>query len=157
MLIDWELAAPNNSFEIRVPDVRQASLFYRDVLGAQETFRRGTDDGVLVRAGLAAGGIQFVLSSWDEEGQEPALLSRLAAELGVPFLAVILHVDDPDRSALRAIESGAVPKQLPELGDVVVVTDPFGSHWAFVKRELGDSPVVSQDGLRSIRRSSTFH
>ncbi len=153
MLIDWELAAPNQSFEIRVRDVHQASLFYRDVLGARELFRGAMDDGVLVRAGLAAGAIQFVLYSQDHEGPDPALLSRLAAELGVPYLAVILPVDDPDRIAHSAVQNGAVLKEPPASKGVVIVTDPFGSHWAFVKRELGDGPVVCQDGRRSIRRS----
>jgi uncharacterized glyoxalase superfamily protein PhnB len=157
LLIDWELAAPSNSFEIRVRDVRQASLFYRDVLGAREMFRRTTDDGELVRAGLAAGGIQFILSSGDEAGREPALLSRLAGELGVPFLAVILHVEDPNRIALRAMESGAVLKQSPEFEDVVVVADPFGSHWAFVKRDPTSSPLLPQSDHRPVRRSSTRH
>ena len=156
MLIDWELAAPNHCFEIRVEDVRRASLFYRDVLGAREMFRRVTDDGVLVRAGLAAGGIEFVISALDEARPKFAVLSRLAGELGVPYLAVMLHVDDPDRMAHSAMQNGAVLKERAPRG-AVIVTDPFGSHWAFVRSELGDGPVVSRDDRRSIRRSSTLH
>ncbi len=133
MLIDWEAAAPDFSFEIQVRDVRQASAFYRDVFGARETFRRATDDGLTVRAGLAAGAIQFVLSSL--EGAEPASLSRLANELGVAYLAVILPVDDPNSLADSAMRNGAVLKERPDSEDLVVVTDPFGSHWAFVRRE----------------------
>jgi uncharacterized glyoxalase superfamily protein PhnB len=157
LLVDWELAAPNFGFAIRVGDVRAASSFYRVVLGAQETFRRITDDGVLVRAGLAAGAIQFVLSSRDEDGPETALLSRLAAELGVPYLAIILHVDDPKGIALAAMQNGAVLKEAPDSDDVIVVADPFGSHWAFIKREPADSLVLSQGDHLPARRNSNLH
>lgn len=157
LLIDWGLAAPNCSFEIRVRDVRQASSFYRDVLGAREIFRRATDDGVPVRVVLAAGGIQFVLSSQDEEGREPASLSRLAAELGVPYLAVIMQVDDPNTIAFSATQKGAVLKEPPDSEEVVVVADPFGSHWAFIKREPADSPLLSRGDQQPMRRSSARH
>ena len=109
------------------------------------------------RAGLAAGGIQFVISSQDEAKPESALLSRLAGELGVPFLAVILHVDDPDRIAHSATQNGAVLEEAPALEGVVIVADPFGSRWAFVKSEPGDSPVALQGDPRPIRRRATLH
>jgi uncharacterized glyoxalase superfamily protein PhnB len=147
LLVDWELAAPNHSFEIRVRDVRQADLFYREVLGAREVFRRATDDGALLREGLAAGGIQFVVSSQDEEGREPALLSRVAAELGVPYLAVILRVDDPDSVALSAMQNGAVLKETLNFERAVVVTDPFGSHWAL-------EGLVSENGRSKAQRQA---
>ncbi len=146
MLIDWESAAPDVSFEIRVRDVQQANAFYRGVLGARETFRRATEDCALVRAGLAAGDVQFVISSEDMAGPETALLSHLATELGVPFLAVIVKVDDPGAAVLTAVENGAVLTETPD--DVVVITDPFSSHWAFVRRQAADQAKL---------RSSLLH
>lgn len=151
MLIDWEAAAPEASFEIQVRDVRRASAFYRDVLGAREMYRSVTDDGVTLRAGLAAGAIQFVLSS--QAAPEPASLSRLANELGVPYLAVILPVDDPNDIAASAMRNGAALKERPDSDDLVVVTDPFGSHWAFVKREAAGVPPA--DPSRQPRRGSS--
>ena len=66
VLIDWELAGPDRRFEIRVPDVQKARSFYKDVLGARETFRKETHNGELVRFGLAIGKVGFVISSEDE-------------------------------------------------------------------------------------------
>ena len=143
MLIDWELAGPDRRFEIRVPDVRQASSFYKDVLGARETFRKATHNGELVRFGLAIGKVGFVISSEDEAGVETPVLSLLAAELGAPYVAIILQVEDPDRMALIALKNGAKLTETPESENVTVVTDPFGSHWAFVKREPAGDPVFS--------------
>ena len=143
MLIDWELAGPHRRFEIRVPDVRQASSFYRDVLGARETFRKATHNGELVRFGLAIGKVGFVISSEDEEGVETPVLSLLAAELGAAYVAIILQVEDPDRMALIALKNGAKLTETPASENVTVITDPFGSHWAFVKREPADSPLFS--------------
>ena len=154
MLIDWELAAPDRGFEIQVRDVRQAVSFYREVLGAREMFRRETSDGAPLRTGLAAEGVRFVVTSQDEDNPEPILLSRLAAELGVPFLAVVLHVDDPDRVTRAALQSGAVLMESPDCAQAVVVTDPFGSQWAFVKREPADSSLSS---IGDRRRSHGLH
>ena len=143
LLIDWELTGPDRRFEIRVPDVREASSFYRDVLGAQETFRKATHNGELIRLGLAVGKVGFVISSEDEAGAEPPVLSLLAAEFGAPYVAIILQVKDPDRMALIAIRNGAKLTETPEAENVTVVTDPFGSHWAFVRREPADGPLFS--------------
>ena len=40
MLLDWEGVGPERRFEVRVPNVLQAGKFYRDVFGAEETFRQ---------------------------------------------------------------------------------------------------------------------
>jgi uncharacterized glyoxalase superfamily protein PhnB len=143
LLIDWELAGPDRRFEIRVPDVREASSFYRDVLGARETFRKATHDGELVRFGLAVGKVGFVISSEDEEGAETPVLSLLAAELGAPYVAIILQVEDPDRMAVIALKNGAKLSETPEAGNVTIVTDPFGSYWALVKREPAGGHLLS--------------
>jgi uncharacterized glyoxalase superfamily protein PhnB len=126
-----------------VPDVREASSFYRDVLGAQETFRKATHDGELVRFGLAVGKVGFVISSEDEEGAEAPVLSLLAAELGAPYVAIILQVEDPDRMTLIALKNGAKLTETPEAENVTVVTDPFGGHWAFVKPEPAGGHLFS--------------
>jgi uncharacterized glyoxalase superfamily protein PhnB len=143
LLIDWELAGPDRRFEIRVPDVRQASSFYKDVLGAQETFRKATHNGELVRFGLAVGRVGFDVSSEGEEGVETPVLSLLAAEFGAPYVAVILQVEDPDRVALIALKNGAKLTETPGSENVTVVTDPFGAHWAFAKREPADGHLFS--------------
>jgi uncharacterized glyoxalase superfamily protein PhnB len=107
MLIDWERAGPERRFEVRVPNVSQAGAFYRDVFGAIETFRQETQNGKLFRLGLAIGGIGFAISSEDDIEQERPLLSSIAEELGFTFVAVILRVEDPDRTA-RAAQMPAV-------------------------------------------------
>ena len=143
MLIDWELAGPDRRFEIRVPDVQEASSFYKDVLGARETFRKATHDGDLVRFGLTIGMVGFVISSEGEGEAETPVLSLLAAELGAPYVAIILQVEDPDRMALIALKNGAKLTEKPGSENVTVVTDPFGSHWAFVKREPAGGALFS--------------
>ena len=77
------------------------------------------------------------------------MLSRLAAELGVPYLAVMLAVDDPNSIAMSALRSGAALKEAPESEDVIVVADPFGGHWAFIKRDPADRPTLSNDARQS--------
>jgi hypothetical protein len=53
MLIDWERAGPERRFEVRVLNVLQAGKFYRDVFGADETFRQETHNGKVFRLGLS--------------------------------------------------------------------------------------------------------
>lgn len=96
MLIDWERAGPGREFEIRVPDVIEARSFYRTVLGARDTSRHEANGGEPVRLGLAVGRVQFTISSQDGAAPDRPLLSLLAADLGVPFVAIVLHVENPD-------------------------------------------------------------
>ena len=139
------MAGPDRKFEIRVPDVQEASSFYRQVLGARETFRQEADNGELLRLGLDVGKIGFVISSEDIEGVDAPLLSLLAAEFGEPYIAIILQAEDADRMALLAMKNGAELMETPS-EYVTVVTDPFGSHWAFVKSEAAADPLLSQAG-----------
>ncbi len=148
MLIDWERAGPGREFEIQVPDVIEAKSFYRTVLGARETSRLETADGEPVRLGLAVGLVQFTISSESSEGAARPLLALLAADLGVPFVAILLHVEDPDRMAYRAEQNGAKVSAPHESGEITVLTDPFGSHWVLKKREPAESPVLSLSGLQ---------
>jgi len=144
MLIDWERAGPERRFELRVPNVLQAGKFYRDVFGAEETFRQKTHNGKVFRLGFAIGRIGFAISSEGGVEQERPLLSSIAEELGSPFVAVILRVEDPDRMARAAQEAGSELTRAHEL-DVTVVTDPFGGYWALVKCE--PVPVANLSGV----------
>ena len=136
MLIDWERAGPGRSFEIRVPDVIAAQSFYKNVFGARETSRHESANGEPVRLGLAVGRVEFTISS--EMGDEPGrpLLSLLAADLGVPYVAIMLRVDELERMAYDAEKNGAQVSAPHESGDVVIFTDPYGSHWVLKRREF---------------------
>ncbi len=140
MLIDWEQAGPARAFEIRVPDVIAAKAFYGKVFGAREISRQMTAGGEPVRLGLAFGCIQFTISSDGSEDADRPLLSLLAAELGVPFVAIMLRVEDLDRMAYEAEKNGADVSAPHISGDIVVFTDPFGSHWVLKRREPAEEP-----------------
>ncbi len=141
MLIDWERAGPSRAFEIQVPDVIEAQSFYGNVFGARETSRHETADGELVRLGLAVGRVRFTISSEKGEEAERPLLSLLAAGLGVPYVAIMLHVEDLDRMAYRAEKNGAQVSAPHASGDIVIFTDPFGSHWVLKRREPAVEPI----------------
>jgi hypothetical protein len=85
MLIDWERAGPERRFELRVPNVLQAGKFYRDVFGAEETFRQETHNGKVFRLGFAIGRIGFAISSEGGVEQERPLLSSIAENWGPPL------------------------------------------------------------------------
>ncbi|SHH56118.1 VOC family protein [Bradyrhizobium erythrophlei] len=133
MLIDWERAGPERRFEVRVPNVLQAGKFYRGVFGADETFRQETHNGKVFRLGFTIGRIGFAISS--EGDIERPLLSSIAEEFGSAFVAVILRVEDPDCMARAAQQAGSGLTRAHQMDPVTVVTDPFGGHWALVKRE----------------------
>ena len=145
MLIDWEGVGPERRFEVRVPNVLQAGKFYRDVFGAEETFRQETDNGKVLRLGFTIGRIGFAISSEGDIEQERPLLSSIAEELGSALVAVILRVEDPDRIASAARQAGSGLARAHELDLITVVTDPFGGYWALVKRE--PVPVANLSGL----------
>ncbi len=140
MLIDWERAGPARAFEIQVPDVIAAKAFYRNVFGARETSRQETAGGEPVRLGLAIGGIRFAISSEKCEMANRPLLSLLAADLGVPYVAIMLRVEDLDRMAYEAEKNGALVSAPHESGDIVIFTDPYGSHWVLKRRAPGEEP-----------------
>jgi len=133
MLIDWERAGPERRFEVRVPNVLQAGKFYRGVFGADETFRQETHNGKVFRLGFTIGRIGFAISS--EGDIERPLLSSIAEEFGSAFVAVVLRVEDPDCMARAAQQAGSGLTRAHQMDAVTVVTDPFGGHWALVKRE----------------------
>lgn len=143
MLIDWERAGPGRPFEIRVPDVIEAQSFYMKVLGARETSRLLSAAGEPVRLGLAVGSVEFTISSEEDEAQDRPLLSLLAAGFGVPYVAIMLHVEELDRMAYEAEKNGACVSAPDESGDVVIFTDPYGSHWVLKRRELHEHPLLA--------------
>jgi uncharacterized glyoxalase superfamily protein PhnB len=145
MLIDWEGVGPERRFEVRVPNVLQAGKFYRDVFGAEETFRQQTHNGKVFRLGFVIGRVGFAISSEGDIEQERPLLSSIAEELGSALVAIILRVEDPDRIASAARQAGSGLTRAHELDLITVVTDPFGGNWALVKRE--PVPVANLSGL----------
>jgi predicted enzyme related to lactoylglutathione lyase len=135
MLIDWEQAGVARAFEIRVRDVIEAKTFYGRVFGAREVSRESPDGGDPVRLSLAFGRIQFTISSQKDDDPGRPLLSLLAEDLGVPFVAIMLHVDDLERMAYEAERNGAEVSAPHISGDIVVFTDPYGNHWVLKRRE----------------------
>ena len=154
MLIDWERAGPERRFEVRVPNVSQAGTFYRDVFGAKETFRQEAQNGKVFRLGLAIGGLGFAISSEDDIEQERPLLSSIAEELGFTFVAVILRVEDPDRTARAAQDAGSAINRVREPDPITVVTDPFGGYWALIKRELAPHAGREARSLNEVPRKT---
>jgi len=152
LLIDWERAGPGRAFEIRVPDVIKARSFYKKVLGARETSRHESAEGEPVRLGLAVGQVEFTISSEKSEAQDRPLLSVLAADLGVPYVAIMLHVEELDRMAYEAEKNGACVSAPDESGDIVIFTDPFGSHWVLKRRELPEHPLFAVRGCEYNRK-----
>jgi uncharacterized glyoxalase superfamily protein PhnB len=157
MLIDWEGAGSERRFEIRVPNVLEASKFYRDVFGAEETFRQemhNGHNGKVFRLGFAIGRLGFAISSEGDIEQERPLLSSVAEELGFGFVAVILRVEDPDRVARAARQAGGELTKAAESDVMTVVTDPFGGHWALVKprQRAGEGDA----GLGGVGLQSSF-
>jgi len=75
------------------------------------------------------------VSSEDDIEQERPVLSSIAEELGFTFVAVILRVEDPDRTARAAQDAGSAINRVREPDPITVVTDPFGGYWALIKRE----------------------
>lgn len=150
MLIDWERAGPGREFEIQVPDVIEAKSFYGNVFGARETSRQESADGKPVRLGLAVGRVQFTISSANEGAANRPLLSLLAADLGVPYVAIMLRVEDLDLMAYQAEKNGALVSAPHESGDIVIFTDPYGSHWVLKRREsCGENLLTLGDKHRS--------
>ena len=136
VLIDWERAGPERRFEVRVPNVLQAGKFYRDVFGADETFRQETHNGKVFRLGFTIGRIGFSISSEGDIEPERPLLSSIAHELeSDSVVAVILRVEDPDCMARTAQDAGSRISRARELDPFTVVSDPFGGYWALIKRE----------------------
>jgi uncharacterized glyoxalase superfamily protein PhnB len=145
VLIDWEQSGLGREFEIHVPDVNEANSFYLSVLGAWETSRRETEEGEPVWLGLAVGGVRFAISSETGDCRNRPLLSLLAADLRAPFVAILLHVEDPDRMAYQAEQNGAVVS-VHDSGEIAVLTDPFGSHWVLKRREPAAVPILPFSG-----------
>jgi predicted enzyme related to lactoylglutathione lyase len=135
VLIDWEQAGIARAFEIQVPNVALAKAFYGKVFGAREVSRQTADGGRLVRLSLAFGRLEFSISSEKTSDPERPALSMLAEDLGVPFIAIMLHVEDLERMAYDAERLGSEVSAPHISGDIIVVTDPFGSHWVLKRRE----------------------
>ena len=155
MLIDWDTAGEGRMFDIEVPDIETARVFYRNVLGAHETSRQETQDGELIRVGLAIGPVAFAISSKNQSCSGQSSLAFVAAEFGAPFAAVILRVDDPVEMVDRAVGQGAKILATSESDEAAIISDPFGGHWAFIKEQSASTPISSQREHYS--KSQTWH
>ena len=143
MLIDWDMAGEGRMFDIEVPDIEMARLFYRSVLAARETSRQETQDGELIRLGLAIGPVAFTISSKNRPCANQPSLALLAAEYGTAFAAIILKVADPAEMADRAVRHGAkILADFPS-DEAAIIADPFGGHWAFIKEPSASAPILS--------------
>jgi PhnB protein len=125
-------ASPRLSFK----DAAKAIEFYKNALGARETFRFEAGGGV-AHAEMAIGDSLIMLAGeWPEGG-------RFSAEtLGFSPVEMVLRVDDVDAFAERAVSAGFTVKR--PLQDQfyghrdVLLTDPFGYTWSVstVKEEM---------------------
>ena len=145
MLIDWDMAGEGRMFDIEVPDIETARVFYRNVLGAHETSRQETQDGELIRLELAIGPVAFAVSSKNQACSGQCSLAFVAAEFGTPFAAVILKVTDPDEMVDRAVGHGAKILATSESEEAAIISDPFGAHWAFIKEQSASTPIFSSE------------
>jgi PhnB protein len=119
-------ASPRLSFK----DAARAIEFYKNALGARETFRFEVG-GKIAQAEMAIGGSSIMLTGeWPEGG-------RFSAEtLGNSPVSLVVHVDDVDSFAERAVAAGmkvTLPLKDQFYGhrDVTMV-DPFGYSWTAV-------------------------
>ena len=155
LLIDWEMAGQGRMFEIEVPDIDKAHLFYRDVLGARETSHRETRDGELIRLGLAIGPIAFAISSEAQHCADRPSIALLAQDLGTSFAAVIVWVEDPDEIADRAVMYGGKVLAISGSNEAAIITDPFGGHWALLSEQSASTPLFS--GRECVPKCQTRH
>jgi PhnB protein len=117
-------ASPRLSFK----DAAKAIEFYKNALGARETFRFEAG-GHIAHAAMAIGdSIIMLAEEWPEGG-------RFSAEtLGFSPVQMVIRVDDVDAFAERAVAAGlavkrAVQDQFYGHRDVLL-TDPFGYTWS---------------------------
>jgi PhnB protein len=125
-------ASPRLSFR----DAAKAIEFYKNALGARETFRFEAGGGV-AHAEMAIGDSLIMLAGeWPEGG-------RFSAEtLGFSPVQMVVRVDDVDAFAEHAVSAGFTVKR--SLQDQfyghrdVLLTDPFGYTWSVftVKEEM---------------------
>ena len=155
MLIDWDMAGEGRMFDIETPDLETARLFYRNVLGARETCRQESQDGELIRVELAIGPVAFAISLKNQSCCGQSSLAFVAAEFGAPFAAVILRVGDPVEMVDRAMGQGAKILTTSEPEEAVIISDPFGAHWAFIEERSASTLISSQREHYS--KSRTWH
>ena len=142
-------------FDIEAPDLETALLFYRNVLGARETSRQESQDGELIRVGLAIGPVAFAISLKNQSCCGQSSLAFVAAEFGAPFAAVILRVGDLVEMVDRAVGQGAKTLATSESEEAVIISDPFGAHWAFIAEQSASNLISSQREHYS--KSRTWH
>jgi PhnB protein len=110
-----------------VADAARAIDYYRDVFGAEETFRLDYE-GKIGHAELKFGPTTIMLA---DEFADHGIRSPLA--FGGTGVRIHLHVDDVDSIAARAAESGSTilygPADEPHGERQCRLRDPFGHEW----------------------------
>ena len=115
---------------LSVQNSAKAGAFYKDALGAIETYRMESQDGGLVLK-LSVDSAEFWVS-----GQSTDMEESIAKNLGGDSVKIILTVDNPDAVFEQAIKAGA--KEVFPVGEgfgwrLGRLSDPFGLDWEIGK------------------------
>lgn len=115
---------------LSVRNSAKAGTFYKEALGAVETYRMETPDGGLVLK-LSVEGAEFWVS-----GQATDIKETVASNLRQEVIRMILIVENPDAVFEQAIEAGA--KEIFPVGEahgwrLGRLSDPFGLDWEIGK------------------------
>ena len=113
---------------LHVKGAKEALDFYREALGAEETYRMDAPDGTIMHAEMRVGDSHLMLS---EEREDWGNLSPSTLG-GTPF-SLMVYVKDCDAVIERALAAGAtelMPVRDHFYGDRSgMVEDPFGHRW----------------------------
>ena len=117
---------------LRVKDVEQSSQYYQDVLGFEQDFRHGGDDGKVMYASLKWGEAQVMLSSLED-----------VAEAARPFTGagvdILFNLEDRDIDAYYDQFKQKGAKILAEIEEKFwghrefMIEDPDGYRLVFTK------------------------
>lgn len=138
---------PNGPFEltpyIAVKGAAAAIDFYRQVLGATESFRLSSPDGRIGHAELKIGDGALMLAD-----ESPAFGALSPATIGGTPIRLHLYVEDVDATMERAEAAGATvlrPAQDQFYGDRSgLIADPFGHQWFLATRKKTVTPQEMQ-------------
>lgn len=129
---------------IMVDDAAAAIDFYQRAFGAREDFRVDAPGGKILHAEITIGRSVLMLSDASVEEAEAGSFVAPAALGGGTSVTLHVFVPDVDSLAERAETAGAEILQPPKdmfHGDrTVILKDPFGHMWVFLKH-IEDVPT----------------